>query len=360
VSHLHSLLSRLPSLRHPGRRGQSLVEFAIILPILLLLVAGAVDLGRAYFTTISLENAVKEGAFYGARDPECGTDATTGCEDPGNVRAHVETELDGLPITTFQAKCFLPGTTVFTGPGVALADCEDGDLYYVRTQSPFSLITPIMSAIVGSELTLTSDATAVVLTSFDPGSGTVIVPTTAPTASPAPGECTVPDFTLGPTKLGDAAAVWSGTAGFQASNLTKIGPNGQDATWQSVTPGTVGICLTQTITVSNSPQATPTPAPTASPTPVPTASPTPGPTASPVPTATPVSTPTPTPAAQCTVPTMTGVVITVAQGRWSTNGFSAANFSALRPPHNDYTAGNQSIAPGSVRPCLTTTVSVDK
>ena len=360
MSHLYSLLSRLPSLRHPGRRGQSLVEFAIILPILLLLVAGAVDLGRAYFTTISLENAVKEGAFYGARDPECGTDVAPGCADTGNVRAHVETELDGLPITTFQAKCFVPGTTVFTGPGVALADCEDGDLYYVRTQSPFSLITPILSAIVGSDLTLTSDATAVVLTSFEPGGFTVIVPTTAPTASPAPGECTVPDFTLGATRLSDVEDVWTDIAGFHASNLTTVGPNGQNATWQSVPPGTVGICLTQTIIVSNSPQATPTPVPTASPTPVPTASPTPGPTASPVPTATPVGSPTPTPAAQCTVPTLTGVPITVAQGRWSTNGFNATNFTAVRPPSNDYTVGSQSIAPGSVRPCLTTTVTVDK
>ena len=356
MRHLRSLISRL---RDPQRRGQSLVELIVVLPVLLLLVAGAVDLGRVYFTTIALENAVKEGAFYGARDPACSSDAVPTCDDPENVRAHVEVELGGLTITSFQAKCFVPGTTVFTGPGKALADCEDGDLYYVRTQSPFSLITPIMSDIVGSGLTLTSDATAVVLTSFEPGSGTVIVPTTAPTASPLPGTCTVPDFTLGPTKISNATTVWTTNAGFAAANITTIGPNGQNITWQSVTPGTVGICLTQTITVSNTPQATPTPVPTPSPTPFATPTPTPGPTATPVPTATPIASPTPTPAAQCIVPTMTGVKITVAQGRWSTNGFSATNFSAVRPPNNDYTVVSQSLPIGAVRPCLTTTVSVD-
>lgn len=354
-----TVLSRLPSLRHPRRGGQSLVEFALVLPVLLLLVAGAIDLGRAYFTAVSLENAVKEGAFFGARDPECATDATTGCNDPANVQARVEAELDGIALSTFQAKCFDPNTTVFTGPGKALADCEDGDLYYVRTQVPFGLITPIMSDIVGSSITLTSESSAVVLTSFETGGVPVVFPTPTATPVPEPGTCTVPDFTLGPTRLGDAATVWSVDAGFQASNLTKIGPNGQDATWQSVAPGTVGVCLTQTITVSNTPQATPTPAPTATPTPVPTATPTPGPTTTPVPTATPTSAPTPTPAAQCTVPIMTGVKITVAQGRWSTAGFSATNFSAVRPPNNDYDVASQSIAVGAVRPCLTTTVSVD-
>lgn len=356
---IHQIISRLPLLGHSSRPAQSIVEFALILPVLLLLVAGAIDLGRAYFTVVSLENAVKEGAFFGARDPECATDATIDCDDPRNVRARVEAELDGIALTTFQAKCFDPGTTVFTGPGKALADCEDGDLYYVRTQVPFGLITPIMADIVGNSITLTSEASSVVLTSFEPGGVPVVFPTPTATPVPEPGTCTVPDFTLGPTRLGDAATVWSVDAGFEASNLTKIGPNGQDTTWQSVAPGTVGVCLTQTITVSNAPQATPTPAPTATPTPAPTATPTPGPTATPAPTATPSLAPTPTPAAQCTVPTMTGVKITVAQGRWSTAGFNPSNFTAVRPPNNDYDVASQSLAAGAVRPCLTTTVSVD-
>ena len=352
---MRNFLRRLPKSLRPAilrSRGQSLVEFAIILPVLLLLVAGAIDLGRAYFTSISLENAVKEGAFFGARDPECATDATVDCDDPTNVEARVDLELDGQPITNFQAKCFAAGSTVFTGPGKALADCVDGDLYYVRAESPFNLITPIIANIVGSTITLASDASAVVVTSFERGTGEVTFPSDAPTPTPAPGTCTVPDFTLGPTKIRDADDVWSVEAGFTLSNLTTIGGNNQDISWQSVSPGTVGSCTTQTITVSNTPQTTPTP------TPSPTPTPTPGPTATATPTP-PGATPTPTPNPNCTVPTLTGFKITVAQARWVQNGFTAANFSAVRPPNSDYDVVSQSIPAGSSRPCLTTTVSVD-
>jgi len=356
VRHLHHFASLLAFARGSRRRGQSLVEFALILPVLLLLVLGAMDLGRAYFTSISLENAVKEGAFFGSRAPTCATDATVDCDDPGNVEARVEIELDGHTVSSFQAKCFAAGTTVFTGPGKALVDCVDGDLYYVRAQSPFALITPIMSNIVGNSITLTSDASAVVVTSFEHGTGNVVFPTPGPTGVPPPGTCTVPNFSLGPTKLGDAATVWSVNAGFVAGNLTAIGPNGQNASWQSVAAGTVALCLTQTITVSNSPQATPTPSPSPTPTPAPTPTP-PGPT--PTPTATPVGSPTPSPAAQCTVPKLTTFIVTVAQARWTQAGFTAANYIVDRPPSSDYTVGSQSIPLGSLRPCLTTSITVE-
>jgi hypothetical protein len=43
--------------------GQSLVEFALIIPIVLLLVMGTLDLGRALYVKISLESAAREGAY---------------------------------------------------------------------------------------------------------------------------------------------------------------------------------------------------------------------------------------------------------------------------------------------------------
>lgn len=52
-----------------GEKGQSLVELAVSLVILLLLVGGIIDLGRAFFTTMSLRDAVQEGALYGSIDP---------------------------------------------------------------------------------------------------------------------------------------------------------------------------------------------------------------------------------------------------------------------------------------------------
>src|SRR5579859_510055 len=53
------------------RRGQSLIEVALSLPILLLIVSGAIDLGRAFFTSIELDSVLSEGLHYGAAYGKC-------------------------------------------------------------------------------------------------------------------------------------------------------------------------------------------------------------------------------------------------------------------------------------------------
>ena len=45
-------------------RAQSLVEFAILLPLVLVLVISAVELGRVFYTQIVITNAAREGAYY--------------------------------------------------------------------------------------------------------------------------------------------------------------------------------------------------------------------------------------------------------------------------------------------------------
>lgn len=52
------------SLARP-RRGQAIVETALVLPIFLLVVFGLFDLGRVVFLKVELENAVREGARAG-------------------------------------------------------------------------------------------------------------------------------------------------------------------------------------------------------------------------------------------------------------------------------------------------------
>jgi len=47
--------------------GSSLLEFALVLPILLVLVIGLVDLGRAGYFGILTSNAARAGAQYGAQ-----------------------------------------------------------------------------------------------------------------------------------------------------------------------------------------------------------------------------------------------------------------------------------------------------
>jgi len=48
------------------RVGQSAVEFALVLPVILLLIAGVIEFGRAFFTYAQLLQAAQEGARYGA------------------------------------------------------------------------------------------------------------------------------------------------------------------------------------------------------------------------------------------------------------------------------------------------------
>jgi hypothetical protein len=46
------------------QKGQSLVEFALVVPFLLLVVVGTIEIGRAYYHYNTLSKAVREGARY--------------------------------------------------------------------------------------------------------------------------------------------------------------------------------------------------------------------------------------------------------------------------------------------------------
>ena len=69
-------------------RGQALVEFAITLPILVLLVAGVVELGRGYTFAMATSNAARDGARYVA-----GKTATTNGPGLANMCSLVKADL---------------------------------------------------------------------------------------------------------------------------------------------------------------------------------------------------------------------------------------------------------------------------
>ena len=52
-----------------GVQGQELVELAILIPVLLLISFGVLDMGRLFHASITITNAAREGARYGTFDP---------------------------------------------------------------------------------------------------------------------------------------------------------------------------------------------------------------------------------------------------------------------------------------------------
>src|SRR5581483_8452593 len=63
-----------------GEVGGAMVEFALVLPVILLVVWGIIDLSRAFQTVDSLASAVREGARAGAvtaNEPDTGVTAAS-------------------------------------------------------------------------------------------------------------------------------------------------------------------------------------------------------------------------------------------------------------------------------------------
>ena len=70
--------------RAKSEQGQSLVELAISLMLILLVLAGAVDFGRAFFAIIALRDAAQEGVLYASINPT---------DEPG-IESRVQTMSD--------------------------------------------------------------------------------------------------------------------------------------------------------------------------------------------------------------------------------------------------------------------------
>jgi TadE-like protein len=70
--------------RLQGMEGAALIEFAVALPLLVVLVIGIFDFGGAFNLKQELNNAVREGAIFGASQP------TNDLLNPGNAPPSVD------------------------------------------------------------------------------------------------------------------------------------------------------------------------------------------------------------------------------------------------------------------------------
>src|SRR5579859_3902921 len=71
IQPLNSRLKGRDRSRRGFQRAQSLVEFALTVPILLLIFSGTVDMGRAFFIRITMDSLITEALNYGADNGAC-------------------------------------------------------------------------------------------------------------------------------------------------------------------------------------------------------------------------------------------------------------------------------------------------
>ncbi len=111
--------------------GAAAVETAILATLLLVLVLGVVDVGRALFTRISLEDAVQDGATYAA---------LTETADIAAIEARVRAAGSQPDLST------APITVICTEDTTGNRTSRFVEVEVVFSQT---LITPIASALVG-------------------------------------------------------------------------------------------------------------------------------------------------------------------------------------------------------------------
>lgn len=179
------MLPRSGRARRHGR-GQTLAEFALILPVFLLMTLGVLDGARVYMAQISLTNAVREAALFAStgnynawcRNPADPTQADSSmptpvacpagvsvnnyAADPDNLAYRVAMESSGLDF----ARITLLAPACGTGTGTPTASCASvtsPTLVQVQARYSFTVLTPILSQLWGSTVTLNAASTARVI-----------------------------------------------------------------------------------------------------------------------------------------------------------------------------------------------------
>ena len=165
----------------PKEQGQSLVELSISLVVLLILAAGLVDLGRAFFTYITLRDAAQEGASYAsvARDEgiENSTDLGNFCQEIADRVLITTTDLSGntadsngpINLQELSDAGEVTVQTLINGTAcgsVSPANVCMGSAVSVRvTYGAFPLTMPFIGGVLGSQnITLSAVVVDTVLT----------------------------------------------------------------------------------------------------------------------------------------------------------------------------------------------------
>jgi Flp pilus assembly protein TadG len=118
--------------RSEGHRGQALVEFALVVPLFLLLIAGMIDFGLGLNASITVTNAAREGARQGTISPVAATI---------NAKAMAMTAgLDASKVTVNSSCKRPPASTPST---CTFATWQPGDSVVVKVQYDYKMIWPL-------------------------------------------------------------------------------------------------------------------------------------------------------------------------------------------------------------------------
>jgi Flp pilus assembly protein TadG len=148
-------------------RGQSLVEFALVLPIFILLLFGLIDGGRLVYQHSVLSQAAREGArlasveasWIGSSDAGCGSAGGPVCPASATALKSDVVVAANRMITPFAtvtaADVFLRcdpsgGTPTGNWTGTSCSSNAAGNVASVRVTGTFRPITPVISSIVGT------------------------------------------------------------------------------------------------------------------------------------------------------------------------------------------------------------------
>lgn len=130
--------------RQPGVSGQSLVEFALVLPIFLLLLFGVLDGGRVIFAYNQMSQVTRDVARVAST--ACFR-TTPACDQAsGPIATSIASQAAGYQApVSWTVSCLNPATGV-TRTNAGTDKCSPGDLVRVAITSSLTLLTPIASS----------------------------------------------------------------------------------------------------------------------------------------------------------------------------------------------------------------------
>jgi Flp pilus assembly protein TadG len=134
--------------RVPRADGQSLVEFALVFPVFLLLLFGLIDIGRFVYSANALNQAAAEGARFGS--VAAWSETCKGSRETC-VEAETKNRLAAVPGATATASCTRYLTTQGRWVG-ATGGCRTNDLLAVEVKAKFQILTPIFGQLLNGVL----------------------------------------------------------------------------------------------------------------------------------------------------------------------------------------------------------------